>query len=434
MPLTTPSGTLGAMSSESDPAADALAEALAAAGLGGVAPPTPADPLSAALAAAGLADSVPGAPAPPQVGGPMVVSTPEEDDEPDELPRWPFGIATGVGSMPGTDVREAAAIVAGEVGAMPFVPELPARGVGADIVGRTAGMLVDLAVETVPTGYRVTQRRGRDHRRAVDLLRGDLDAFDEACDPVHPGWVKVQAAGPWTLAATVELHAGHRVLTDRGAVREFAASLLEGLRGHVAEVAARSGAHVVVQLDEPALPAVLRGSLPTASGYGTVRAIDKIDVADVLREFVDTFSDLGSPVVLHCCADDPPLRVLGSVGAAAIGIDGTRRAISGDTAIPAALDAVGEVWDAGTPIMLGLVGTKAPLRAPEIPALAQRAFDLADRLGFARHRLAELAVPTPTCGLAGATPDWARTALGLCRQLGAAFLDPTGDKDVDERS
>ncbi|MGD9989468.1 methionine synthase [Pseudonocardia sp.] len=421
------------MTSESDPAADALAEALAKAGLGGVAPPAPADPLSAALAAAGLADTVPGAPAPPQVGGGIVVTTPEEDDAPEALPHWPPGIATGVGSMPGTDVRESAAIVAGEVGAMPYLPELPARGVGADMIGRTAGLLVDIAVEVVPTGYRVTQRPGRDHRRAVDLLRGDLDAFDEACDPIRPGWVKVQATGPWSLVAAVETHAGHRVLTDRGAVREFAASLLEGLRAHVAEVAARSGARVVVQLDEPTLPAVLRGALPTASGYGTVRSVDKIDAADVLREFVDAFAAIGSPVVLHCCADEPPLRVLTSVGAAAIGIDGTRRAISGDTAIPAALDAVGEVWDAGIPIMLGLVGTTAPARTPEVPALAKRAFDLADRLGFARHRLAELAVPTPTCGLAGTTPDWARTALGLCRQLGAAFLDPTGDKDVEER-
>jgi len=421
------------MTSESDPAADALAEALAKAGLGGVAPPAPADPLSAALAAAGLADAVPGDPAPPRVGGGIVVTTPEADEEPEDLPRWPAGIATGVGSMPGTDVREAAAIVAGEVGAMPFVPELPGRGVGADLTGRTAGLLVDIAVEVVPTGYRVTQRPGRDHRRAVDLMRGDLDAFDEACDAIRPGWVKVQAAGPWTLAATVETHAGHRVLSDRGAVRDFAASLLEGLRGHVAEVAARTGARVVVQLDEPALPAVLRGSLPTASGYGTVRAVEENDAADLLRDAVDAFAAVGSPVVLHCCADDPPMKLLAGVGAAAIGIDGTRRAISGDTALPAALDAVGEVWDAGTPIMLGLVRTTAPARTPEVAVLAQRAFDLADRLGFARHRLAELAVPTPTCGLAGATPDWARTALGLCRQLGEAFLDPTGDKDVDER-
>ena len=118
----------------------------------------------------------------------------------------------------------------GELPLLPHLPELPARGVGADLIGRTAALLVDLYTEVWPSGYRVAARPGRDHRRGVDLLRRDVDAFDDACAPTRPGWVKVQAAGPWTLAAGVELHTGHRVLTDRGAVREFAASLAEGLR------------------------------------------------------------------------------------------------------------------------------------------------------------------------------------------------------------
>ena len=55
---------------------------------------------------------------------------------------------------------------------------------------------------------------------------------------------------------------------------------------------------------------------------------------------------------------------------------------------------------------------------------ARRAIDLADRLGFDRSLLADLAVPTPTCGLAGATPEWARRAMTLSRELGQAFVDP----------
>jgi hypothetical protein len=98
--------------------------------------------------------------------------------------------------MPGTDPREAAAVVAGELPVLTALPELPARGVGADMIGRTAGLLVDIAVEVRPSGYRVTAKPGRDQRRAVDLLGTDLDAFDEAIDPVRPPWVKVQVAGP----------------------------------------------------------------------------------------------------------------------------------------------------------------------------------------------------------------------------------------------
>ncbi|MBW0105666.1 methionine synthase, partial [Pseudonocardia sp. KRD291] len=360
---------------------------------------TSEDPLAAALAAAGLGDVRPGETLPPAPRIEVVDSTPETV-EPVEL--WPEGIGTGVGSLPGTDPVEASAVVTGETPQMPALPELPDRGVGADMIGRTLGLLVDIAAEVVPTGWRVTARPGRDHRRATDMLQADLDAFGDACDRIRPSWVKVAAVGPWTLAASVEVASGHRVLTDRGAVAEFAASLTEGLRGHVAEVAERTGARVLVQLDEPSLPAVIAGSLPTASGYGTVRSIRSQDAADTLREMI---GQIGAPVVVHCCADRPPIRMLATTGAAAIGIDATRPAFAGDTALPAALDAIGETWDAGIPMMLGFLPGTAPAVEPVIGDLARLGYDLADRLGFDRLRLARLAVPTPACGLAGATPE-----------------------------
>jgi len=379
--------------------------------------------LAAALAAAGLASARPGEPA---AGGATVAPSTDDVPGPAGPPaRWPDGAATGVGSMPGTDAREAAATVVGELPLLPHLPELPARGVGADMIGRTAALLVDIAVEVRPSGYRVAARPGGDHRRARDLLRGDVDAFDEACEPVRPAWVKVQAAGPWTLAASVEVRTGHRVLTDRGAVREFAASLAEGLRLHVAEVAARTGAAVLLQLDEPSLPAVLGGLVPTPSNYGTVRAVSETAAKDVLRDLIGR---VGVPVVLHCCAARPPVRLLADVGAAGIGIDATQPAISGSTAVPAALDELGEVWDAGVPLLLGLVPALDPRRPVRSRDLAGPAFDLADRLGFDRSRLAALTVPTPTCGLAGADPTWSRHALALSRELGEAFLDPPEER------
>jgi Cobalamin-independent synthase, Catalytic domain len=329
---------------------------------------------------------------------------------------WPPGSATGVGSLPGTDPLEAARTVAGELPELPHLPELPARGVGADLIGRTAALLVDLAVEVVPSAYRVTARPGGDHRRAVDLLRTDLDALEEALDATRPGVVKVQAAGPWTLAAGVELRSGHRVLTDAGAVREFAASLAEGLAAHVAEVAARSGARVVAQLDEPSLPAVLAGSLSTASGFGTVASVPEGDAEELLRRVLDALPD---PVVVHCCAPKPPITLLHRAGAGALAVDAAL--IGSHTA---ALDAVGEAWDAGTPLLLGLVPSTAPDREPSLRQLARPALELADQVGFDRARLARLAVPTATCGLAGATAGWARRAMALSRDLGKAFVEP----------
>ena len=321
--------------------------------------------------------------------------------------------------MPGTDALEAARTVIGELPDLPHLPELPERGAGADMIGRTAALLVDLAVELVPSGYRVTARPGGDHRRGVDLLRTDLDALEEAVDSAgaRPEVVKVQAAGPWTLAAEVELYRGHKVLTDPGALREFAASLAEGLRVHVTEVSRRLGTKVVVQLDEPGLPAVLAGSVPTPSGYGTVPAVPESAVAELLRSVLDA---LPVPRIVHCCAPRPPLALLRGAGADALAIDAELLA----GAPRATVDALGEAWDSGASVLLGLVPAMEPAVAPTLAGLARPALDLVDRLGFDRALLAQRCVPTPSCGLAGATPGWVLRALTLARELGQAFVDP----------
>ncbi|MBP2323583.1 methionine synthase II (cobalamin-independent) [Kibdelosporangium banguiense] len=325
--------------------------------------------------------------------------------------------------MPGTDPAEAANVVVGELPGLPHLAELPGRGLGADMIGRTAALLVDLPVEVVPSGYRTAARPGHEHRRAVDLLRWDIDALEEVVERtgVRPPAVKIQAAGPWTLTAGIELARGHRVLTDQGALREFAESLSEGISLHAVEVGRRIGAPVVVQLDEPSLPTVLSGGLPTASGYGTVPSVAEPDARDILASVIDAAKTAtGQPVIVHCCAPKPPVGLLRSAGAEALAVDATL--LEG---IPAALsDQFGEAWDTGVTMLLGVVPSTAPGRAPTLAQIAKPALDLVDRLGFARSILADRAIPTPTCGLAGATGAWARRALELVRDVGKAFVEP----------
>ncbi|GAA4544677.1 methionine synthase [Amycolatopsis samaneae] len=325
--------------------------------------------------------------------------------------------------MPGTDPAEAAAVVFGELPGFPYLPELPARGIGADLLGRTAAMLVDLAVEVVPSGYRVAARPGHDHRRGTDLLRWDLDAVQEAREKAGtaPPVVKTQLAGPWTLGAGIELARGHRVLTDRGALRDFASSMIEGLAEHVAELTARTGAPVVVQLDEPSLPVVLAGELPTPSGYGNVPAVPEPEARDLLSTVVEGAAKItGQPVVVHCCATRPPLALLRGAGAGALAFDLSVL----DGASAAFLDEIGETWDSGATLFLGLVPATEPGTRPGLHDVAKPVLNLVDRLGFNRSILAERAVPTPACGLAGATTEWMRRTLSLTRDLGKAFVEP----------
>lgn len=130
---------------------------------------------------------------------------------------WDESTATGVGSHPGEDHAEAVRVVFGEVPALPYLPELPARGVGADMIGRTASLLVELPVEVQPSGWRFADRPGRDSKRARDHLLRDLDTLEETAQG-HEGPFKIQVAGPWTLAGAIELRYGDKTLADPGAV------------------------------------------------------------------------------------------------------------------------------------------------------------------------------------------------------------------------
>jgi methionine synthase II (cobalamin-independent) len=328
-------------------------------------------------------------------------------------PPWPTGAATGIGSLPGTDIAEAQRVVLGELPDLPHLPELPARGPGADLIGRGAALLVELPVELYAAQWRVAGRPGRELRRARDLLERDLDQLTVQAAG-YSGPLKVQAAGPWTLAAGIDLPVGGRMLRDPGAVRDLAASLAEGLRVHVAEVAARvPEAAVLLQLDEPSLPVVLAGRVPTESGLGVLRAVEPQVAASTLHGVI---SAVGAPVVIHSCAPDVPLDVIRSAGAAAVALD---------LEFVADLDALGEAIDAGLGVFAGAATTR-PATAGDAPSsarIADRVRELWRNLGFPLARLPEQVVVTPACGLAGADEEYARAVLKECRDAGKRLLD-----------
>ncbi|MFE7649326.1 methionine synthase [Streptomyces phaeoluteigriseus] len=323
-----------------------------------------------------------------------------------------FGSATGIGSMPGGDAREAARTVAGSFEEFPFLAELPARGPGADMIGRTAGMLVELYARVEPSGWRLGDHPGRDTRRARSWLREDLDALEEATQG-YEGQVKVQAVGPWTLAAALEMRNGEAALSDPGACRDLASSLAEGLRLHLAEVQRRvPGAQVVLQLDEPSLTDVLRGHVRSASGYRTYRAVDRQVVEATLREVAGVH---GGPVVVHSCAPDVPFALLRRAGAAAVSFDFSLLTERDD-------DTIGEAVEAGTRLFVGVVpGTDTALSDPAGSVMGVRT--LWRRLGLRPDLLAEAVTVTPACGLAGASPAYAREALAHCVRAARSLAD-----------
>jgi methionine synthase II (cobalamin-independent) len=340
---------------------------------------------------------------------------------------WPAGSATGIGSMPGTDPAEAMRVVAGELPDFPYLPELPDRGPGADLTGRTAALLVGIPAEVTPRGWRLAERPGRDLARARSMLSSDLDALEEVLAGFG-GPVKIQLCGPWTLAATLELPRTMNVaIADPGAVADLTASLAEGAAAYAADVAKRlPAARVVVQFDEPALAAVAGGLVPTASGLSRLAAVE----ADALRDrLAQVIAATHSYTVVHNCATSVPFGIIRSAAADAVSFDLSQLRRGGE-------DEVAEVADAGLGLLTGavpavpdpaaqgagsgrtgLAGRTGPGGgSSEAREAAERVIRLWRRLGLPLATCAEQAVITPACGLAGASPDQARAALTRCRE------------------
>ena len=329
-----------------------------------------------------------------------------------------FTKATGVGSWPGTSARQAAEVVVGELAdAIAHIVELPARGVGADLLGRAGGLLIDVAIDTVPRGYRIAARPGAVARRAISFLDEDMDALEEAWETagLRGGGrvVKVQAPGPITLAAGLELANGHRAITDAGALRDLAASLGEGVGAHRAELARRLDTPVVVQFDEPSLPAALGGQLTGVTALSPIAALDEAVAGPLLDTCI---AATGTDVLLHSCAADLPWNMLQRSAIHAISVDsGTLRA--------ADLDGLAAFVDSGRTVMLGVVPATAPAKQPSAEEVATAVVAVTDRLGFARSALRDRIGVTPACGLAAATPQWARIAIELARTVATVFAE-----------
>ncbi len=344
---------------------------------------------------------------------------------------WPAGTVTGLGPFPGVDPLAAARIVVSELPDLPFLPELQARGIGSDPIGRTAGLLADLHVEVGTGVWRFVPRGGRDEQRAHEALTTDLDALEEAAEG-YGGPLKVRVVGPWTLAASVELRRGEKALADEGAIRDVTASLAEGLARHRDDLRRRLPGltRIVVQVDEPLLGAVVAGELSTASGWGRLRSYERTVVEDGLRQVLGSASRSTAEIAVERHSAAAAEGVDGDIAGVWIGaapLDGAllrgagARFVGVDGAVLDSVDEdeIGEAVDAG----LGLLVACGPLETQQNDPrpVTDPVRSLWKRLGFRIEQLATTVAVAPVEGLEhlerGAVPAVLRRAVEAARYL-----------------
>lgn len=326
--------------------------------------------------------------------------------------------ATGLGSLPGTDVAAAVRMTFDKLPRLPYLPELPARGPWAALLGRGLGLPSALPAEFAAGEWRLADAPGIDQRRARATWRDDLDRLEEEAQG-FTGRFKVAVTGPWTLAASLGVAHVGRVLADTGARRDLAQALADGVGELFADVSRRFPAwDLVLQVDEPSLPAVAAGAVPTPGGFFRHRAVDLPELCRALGWITAEPARRGLAVtsVLHSCGRWDagwPAAALAGPGRDAAGF--TALSFDLDQLHSADLDALAAAADSGTGLWLGCLPTGPGLRPLGVDAVRRRALDFLDRLGAAVPT--ERLVLTPACGLAGWTATEAARGLEVLTRV-----------------
>lgn len=360
----------------------------------------------------------------------------------------PFVTATTLGSWPGSDPVEATKTVLGLFTPphLPFLAELPDRGIGSDPIGRTAGLLVELSVDVQPYGWRFVDRPGNDHRRAVSALSTDINVLADvagSAELVLPE-LKLQVVGPVSLASAIHLHYGERALRDYGARRDVAQSLAAGLALHAERVqAAAPGAKLTLQLDEPEVARALAGTIPTVSGYRTLRSIPASELRQTWTELVSAARTAGFAKVAINLATNTGYSASSPEDAQEAGSADTQRAQDAswnkalELALECGIDAVAvplsgldarrwETLAAAIESGIGVWAGTVPVRAGHPPAtysvLVERIMRPWKGLGLSASMLNQLRI-TPETSLGTLSPTQARTLVDRTLEVAMALTE-----------
>ncbi|RJN31807.1 hypothetical protein [Nesterenkonia natronophila] len=217
--------------------------------------------------------------------------------------------AAAPGTMPGHDFRRAAEQLEPELSAAHFasLPDLPARGHHGTQLGRGIAQLAELNAELTSFGWRLVQRPGADYHRCSGMLSSDVDTLADVrgaeaelgkeLSPLH-----LEVLGPVSLAARLHLPNGEKVLIDHGARRDLTHALAMGLAEHVKHVRRSVRPEsLCVLLQEPDHRAVRTGSVPTVSGYQSIRALGRDDARSMISTVVDALRNAGADQVIFDC-------------------------------------------------------------------------------------------------------------------------------------
>ncbi len=125
----------------------------------------------------------------------------------------------------------------------------------------------------------------------------------------------------------------------------------------------------------------------------------------------------GAVPIVHSCASDVPIRLLRGAGFVGVSVDL-------GLADAAAYDHLAEALDDGERVILGVVPSLESPKPPTERSVIEGVQRWLDMMGLDPDECGHLIGISPTCGLAGASVTWSRTALTLSHRAAGEFGRP----------
>jgi methionine synthase II (cobalamin-independent) len=337
------------------------------------------------------------------------------DSMPDFIPR---ACATGVGSMPHLETRDALRVMFQNFPTLPYWPQLPKRDFRENMYAQFSAALPGAQIDLV-------------HER-LDLIKDDtlmaqIEAFyaryladdpdlfalapeyaaglyalrDQRAELTHARWIKGQVTGPISFGLKVVDQTMKPMLYD-DTLRDV---LVKHVTRHAQWQEKFLGAlgTPIVFVDEPSLALI----------GASVVALNR---EDVIRDLEEIFSSLHCITGTHCCGNTDWAMLL-QTSVNIISFDAYNYAEN----LALFADDVKRFLDRGGALAWGIVPTVEEQIASETPeslvARLDAAINLLVKKGIDRDLLFARALITPACGLGPVSPEAAERAFALARQV-----------------
>lgn len=316
------------------------------------------------------------------------------------------GLATGIGSLPHTDARAAAAVTCEATPRLPAAPQLPNRSPRESMIAQWLGALAEVQV-AADGSIRIERDRSAETLTPVlDLgAHGGLLAFCDllACRSEPVARIKIQMTGPLTLGVAL-VHAGLPAADAFARAGDAVRAWIPVLESRIGTTL--PGTAALLFLDEPALAVWRDGDGP----------IDREAAVDALSGALATIRGVAG---VHVCGGGD-LRLALEAGPDVLAVGVSDDLVEDGGVLGRFLDNDG--W-----IAWGAVPTDRPIGDSADPLWRRLAGVWCEltRRGADPIRLRTQAVITPACGLAGHGTAQADQALRLADALGDRIHDQT---------